>query len=111
METVEQRVQRLIAEDVRIKPYDPRWPELFQQEKAHLISCLPNDLLKHIEHFGSTAVPGLAAKPIIDILVEVSDLQATRSRIAPVLETQGYDYVWRPSHGDDGLPFYAWFIK
>ena len=31
--------------------------------------------------------------------------------IAPVLESQGYDYFWRPTHGDDGLPFYAWFIK
>jgi GrpB-like predicted nucleotidyltransferase (UPF0157 family) len=45
------------------------------------------------------------------MLVEVSDLQATKLRIAPVLESQGYDYFWRPTHGDDGPPFYAWFIK
>src|SRR5262249_15883992 len=64
-----------------------------------------------IEHFGSTAVPGLAAKPIVDMLVEVTDLQAARARIAPVLEAQGYDYFWRPTRGDDGPPFYAWFIK
>lgn len=111
METVEQRVRRLTAEEVAIEPYDPRWPELFRQEKAHLLSCLPAGLVKRIEHFGSTAVPGLAAKPIIDMLVEVSDLQATRVQIAPLLEWQGYDYLWRPSHGDDGPPFYAWFIK
>ncbi|MGZ8797350.1 MAG: GrpB family protein [Thermoanaerobaculia bacterium] len=111
METVGQRVQRLIAEDVAVEPYDPRWPELFQQEKTHLLSCLPHELVKRIEHFGSTAVPGLAAKPIIDMLVEVTDLQATRRQIAPLLESQGYDYLWRPSHGDDGPPFYAWFIK
>ena len=111
METIEERVQRLIAEDVSIQPYDPGWPELFQQEKTHLLSCLPAGLVKRVEHFGSTAVPGLAAKPIIDMLVEVSDLQAARSQIAPVLESQGYDYVWRPSRGDDGGPFYAWFIK
>lgn len=111
METMEQRVRRLIAEGVSIQPYDPGWPELFQQEKTHLLSCLPNELVKRIEHFGSTAVPGLAAKPIIDMLVEVSDLEATRRQIAPILESQGYDYVWRPSHGDDGPPFYAWFIK
>lgn len=92
-------------------PYDRAWPELFRQEREHLLSCLPNDLIRRIEHFGSTAVPGLAAKPIVDMLVEVTDLQATRVRIAPVLESQGYDYIWRPTHGDDGQPFYAWFIK
>jgi GrpB-like predicted nucleotidyltransferase (UPF0157 family) len=56
-------------------------------------------------------VPGLAAKPIVDILVEVTDLELTKVRIVPVLESQGYDYFWRPTHGDDGPPFYAWFIK
>lgn len=111
METIEQRVRRLISEDVSIVPYDPRWPESFQLEKAHLLSCLPSGLVKRIEHFGSTAIRGMAAKPIIDMLVEVSDLEATKVQIAPLLEAQGYDYVWRPSHGNDGLPFYAWFIK
>ncbi len=111
METPEQRIQRVVREEVAIAPYDPAWPDLFQQEKEHLQSCLPNDLIRRIEHFGSTAVPGLAAKPIVDILVEVTDLQATRVRIASLLEAQGYEYFWRPTHGDDGPPFYAWFIK
>ena len=84
---------------------------VFRREKEHLLSCLPTDLVGRIEHFGSTAVPGLAAKPVVDMLVEVADLEATRARIAPVLEAQGYDYFWRPTHGDDGPPFYAWFIK
>lgn len=111
METVEQRIRRFVREDVAIGPYDPRWPERFRREKDHLLSCLPNDLIRRVEHFGSTAVPGLAAKPVVDMLVEVTDLPATRDRIAPVLEAQGYDYFWRPTHGDDGPPFYAWFIK
>lgn len=76
-----------------------------------MFACLPKDLIRRVEHFGSTAVPGLAAKPIIDLLVEVTDLEATKLRIAPVLEVQGYEYFWRPTHGEDGLPFYAWFIK
>lgn len=75
------------------------------------MSCLPKGLVGRIEHFGSTAVPGLAAKPIIDMLVEVADLEATRARIVPVLEAQGYEYFWRPTLGDDVPPFYAWFIK
>lgn len=101
----------MVQEEIRIAPYDPRWPDLFRQEKEHLLACLPRELIRRIEHFGSTAVPGLAAKPIVDMLVEVTDLVATRLRIAPVLEAQGYDYFWRPTHGDDGPPFYAWFIK
>ncbi|MFH0946208.1 MAG: GrpB family protein [Planctomycetota bacterium] len=111
METPEERVQRLVREEVEIAPPDPGWPESFRKEKEHLLSCLPEDLIRRVEHIGSTAVPGLSAKPIVDMLVEVTDLQATRVRIAPVLEAQGYEYLWRPTHGDDGPPFYAWFIK
>lgn len=110
-ERIRRRVQELVQEDVAIAPYDPHWPELFRREKDHLLSCLPSDLIARIEHFGSTAVPGLAAKPIVDLLVEVTDLEATTHRIAPILESQGYEYFWRPTHGEDGPPFYAWFIK
>lgn len=111
MEPLAERIQRAVREEIAISPYDPSWPDSFRREEEHLRSCLPNELIGRIEHFGSTAVPGLAAKPIVDMLVEVSDLQAARERIAPVLEGQGYDYFWRPTHGDDGPPFYAWFIK
>ena len=111
METLEQRIRRVTQEDVAVVPYDPRWPELFRREKEHLLGCLPSDLVRRIEHFGSTAVPGLAAKPVVDMLVEVTDLGTTQARIAPVLEAQGYDYFWRPTDGDDGPPYYAWFIK
>lgn len=111
METPQHRIQRLVREEVAIAPYSPAWPESFRLEKEHLVSYLPRDLIRRVEHFGSTAVPGLSAKPIVDMLVEVTDLQATKDRIAPVLEAQGYEYLWRPTHGDDGPPFYAWFIK
>jgi len=111
METFEQKIARLIKEKIAIVSYDPNWPEMFEQERRHLLSCLPKDLIKRVEHFGSTAVPGLSAKPIIDILVEVTSLFETRQRIVPILELQGYEYYWRPSFGDDLPPFYAWFIK
>ena len=84
-----------MSERVEVVSYDPRWPEMFAREREHLARCLPSDLIGRIEHFGSTAVPGLAAKPIIDMLVEVVDLGETRRRIAPLLESGGY----------------AWFIK
>ena len=111
METLEQRIKRVLQEEVSITPYNPAWPRMFEEEKRHLLESLPRDLIKRIEHFGSTAIPNLAAKPIVDMLVEVTSLEETRKRIVPVLEAQAYDYFWRPTHGDDGPPFYAWFIK
>jgi len=56
-------------------------------------------------------VPGVAAKPIVDMLVEVTSLEETRETVPPILEAQGYDYFWRPTWGDDTPPYYAWFIK
>ena len=111
METQHEKVARVLRERVELAPYDPLWPLRFEEERRHLFACLPPDLIVRIEHFGSTAVPGLAAKPIVDMLVEVRSLERTRVEAAPVLEAQGYDYFWRPSFGDDGPPWYAWFIK
>ena len=111
METLKQKIKRVTAEDIEIKPYGSKWPDMFEQEKDHLLKCLPNELIKRIEHFGSTAIPGMAAKPIIDMLVEVTSLEQTKEKVVPVLEAQGYEYFWRPTFGDDTPPFYAWFIK
>jgi GrpB-like predicted nucleotidyltransferase (UPF0157 family) len=111
METLEEKVARVVKEHVAVVPYDPRWPVMFHEEKEHLLSCLPKALIKRIEHFGSTAVPGLAAKPIIDMLVEVNSLDEARETTPQILEARGYDYFWRPTWGDDTPPFYAWFIK
>jgi GrpB-like predicted nucleotidyltransferase (UPF0157 family) len=111
MESLPEKIRRVVQEEVAVAAYDPRWPAMFREEAAHLQACLPRELIGRIEHFGSTAVPGLAAKPIIDMLVEVTSLEATRQQIVPILEGQGYDYFWRPTWGDDTPPFYAWFIK
>ncbi len=111
METLEDRIKRVLAEEISLVPYDPAWAGLFEEESRHLLDSLPRELIKRIEHFGSTAIPGLAAKPIVDMLVEVTSLEQTKARIAPALEAQGYDYFWRATHGEDGPPFYAWFIK
>lgn len=107
---LQERIEAAIREETALVPYDPRWPELFRMEEEHLRSCLPGELIGRIEHFGSTAVPGLAAKPVIDILVEVTSLDETRRRIVPILELQGYDYFWRPTTGSESV-HYAWFIK
>jgi len=104
-------VRRALEEEVSIESYDSEWPRLFEQEKQHLQACLPAELIGRVEHFGSTAVPGLAAKPIIDLLVEVSSLDAVHQTIAPILRQQGYDYFWRPRFAGGDEIAYAWFIK
>lgn len=111
MSTLKERVQRAVREAVAIVPYDPRWPKLFRREVDHLRACLPPRLIRRIEHFGSTAIPGLSAKPVVDMLVEVPSLRVARTEIAPILKARGYDYFWRPSFGDDIPPWYAFFVK
>lgn len=111
MKTLKEQVGRVIKERIDIVPYNPDWPRMFLLEKNHLLSCLPDTIIKRIEHFGSTAIPRISAKPIIDILVEVTSLEDTKKIIVPILTAQGYEYFWRPSWGDDVPPFYAWFIK
>jgi GrpB-like predicted nucleotidyltransferase (UPF0157 family) len=59
---------------VRIAPYDRRWPALFEEEAARIRRRLGGALLA-LEHVGSTAVPGLAAKPIIDLMLAVASLR------------------------------------
>lgn len=59
---------------IEIAEYDPRWPRLFEQERCRLLGQFAHfDIIELIEHIGSTAVPGLAAKPVIDILFGVSN--------------------------------------
>lgn len=109
--TLEQRIALAVREEVAIVPYDPQWPVLFEEEQRRLRNWLPAELIGRIEHFGSTAVPGLAAKPVVDMLVEVTDLDKIKRRVVPILEQKGYDYFWRPTWGDDTPPWYAWFIR
>ncbi len=105
------RIKELVREKVKIVLYDPTWLKMFDDEATFLRSKFPQGLIKRIEHFGSTAIPGLSAKPIIDILVEVSSLEETKKQIVPFLKAEGYEYFWRPAFGDDVPPYYAWFIK
>jgi len=110
-EEIKKRVEELVREETSIVPYNPSWPQMFEDEAASLRRKLPLDLIRRVEHFGSTAVPGLPAKPIIDILVEVASLEETKKHIVPIMEIEGYEYFWRPAFGDDIPPYYAWFVK
>ena len=59
---------------VEVVDYNPAWPEKFEREAAAIRAVLPAECLIAIHHIGSTSVPGLAAKPVIDLMPEVSDL-------------------------------------
>ena len=77
--------------------YDPSWPVRFQDERAKLTTALGTEAIG-IEHIGSTAVPGLAAKPIIDVLVTVADIEE-EPRYLPALQRAGYVLrVREPGH-------------
>ncbi|WP_353641031.1 GrpB family protein [Mesorhizobium sp. WSM2239] len=65
---------------------------MFEQERANLKTTL-GSLVLTIEHMGSTAVPGLAAKPIVDLLVGVRNLAGVRSRCIEPLQALGYTYI------------------
>jgi GrpB-like predicted nucleotidyltransferase (UPF0157 family) len=82
---------------VAIADYDPAWPERAEQLSAPLAVAL-GDALVVIHHIGSTAVPGLAAKPVIDLLPVVRDLAALDARRTAL---EGCGYVWR---GENGIP-------
>ena len=79
-------------DEIVVEPYDPAWPARFVDERRFVEGCFAV-APRAIEHIGSTAVPGLAAKPVIDILVLVDDLGQGLGAIA-ALEAGGYSY-WR----------------
>ncbi len=76
---------------IEVVPYDPRWPALFA-EASREINAAIGEYIYSIEHIGSTAVPGLSAKPVIDILVGVRSL-ADAPLFLPPLAPLGYAYV------------------
>ena len=79
-------------DNVVIVEHDPNWKMEFQLEAALLKKVLNQDLIIRIEHFGSTAVSGLAAKPIIDILIGVTSLVEAKRIAVPALKPLGYAY-------------------
>ena len=74
-----------------IESYDPRWPARFELERDLLQPVLKPWLVGPIEHIGSTAVPGLAAKPVIDIMAAVHDLPSSKAAIG-ALQALRYCY-------------------
>jgi len=91
-------------EVVYLRAYDPEWPARFQSEARILTEALGPWITGGVHHVGSTAVPGLTAKPIIDIMVGVADLDSSRPCIDLLAEL---DYCYAPHRAD----VMHWFCK
>jgi GrpB-like predicted nucleotidyltransferase (UPF0157 family) len=94
----------VVDEPVRIVPYDPAWPERFEEEKRVLEDALGPWIVGGVHHIGSTAVPGLAAKPTVDVMIGVESLEASADA-QPAAEAVGYRcFPYRPDE-------FHWFCK
>jgi GrpB-like predicted nucleotidyltransferase (UPF0157 family) len=89
---------------VRLEPYTPEWKRIFEAEKAALHEKL-GSMVSDIQHVGSTSIPGMPAKPIIDIAIGVADFYEAR-RCISLIEAQGYEY-----RGEFGIPKRHYFSK
>ena len=92
-----------MAELIHIVAYDPAWPERFEQEAAVVRQALA-ECCRQIHHVGSTSVPGLSAKPIIDMAVECTDYPPTPAMIAAL---SAFDYEHRGEFGVVGRHFFS----
>jgi GrpB-like predicted nucleotidyltransferase (UPF0157 family) len=93
-----------IDESITICEYNPTWSHFFELEKVVILSVIKSQVVD-IEHFGSTAVPGLAAKPIVDILIGLKSYP-TPDETVDALKSIGYEYF-----GEAGVPERLYFRK
>ena len=95
---------RPAADIILLAPYDPAWPPQFEVERARLQAAI-GEWAADIQHVGSTAIPGIAAKPIIDIAVHLNSLADALKCITPLAEI-GYECL-----GEFGIPERIYFRK
>jgi GrpB-like predicted nucleotidyltransferase (UPF0157 family)/GNAT superfamily N-acetyltransferase len=96
--------RQLEDEPIQIRDYEPHWPEMFERERAALDAAIGGWASGGIHHVGSTAVPGLEAKPVIDILVGVEGLAVSRACFEPLANL---DYLYVPYRSEE----MHWFCK
>jgi GrpB-like predicted nucleotidyltransferase (UPF0157 family) len=85
---------------------NPEWKNIYETEKNELIRILGQKAIR-IEHFGSTAVPNLEAKPTIDILVEIPESKKVKDEIIEIMKSENYHFIPR----NDCPPPYLMFVK
>lgn len=93
-------------DSIELVPYDNQWPQLAEVEIKMLQEALPKNHIIDIQHVGSTAIPGILAKPIIDIQIAVDSLVAVKKIAIETLKNNGYEY-W----DEDPDPEKMFFVK
>jgi GrpB-like predicted nucleotidyltransferase (UPF0157 family) len=91
-------------DEIEIVDYDPLWPAEFEKEARAIRLALRGQQISAIEHAGSTAIVGLAAKPIIDIYIAVPSIAGAKAGLVQPLEALGYLY-WRENPKTDRMFF------
>jgi GrpB-like predicted nucleotidyltransferase (UPF0157 family) len=103
-EAIEAR--NMVGQSIELIDYDPTWPTCFVEQKMRLTMILNPWLAGEIEHIGSTSVPGLRSKPIVDILAPVQSLVASRAAM-PILGEDGWLF-WPDDPNQD---YRLWFLR
>jgi GrpB-like predicted nucleotidyltransferase (UPF0157 family) len=91
---------------VEVVDYDPGWPERFAEQRGSVEDLLRPWLARPVEHIGSTSVPGLRAKPVVDMLAPVVSLDGAQDAV-PVLDGAGW--LFWPE--DPCRPYRLWFLR
>jgi GrpB-like predicted nucleotidyltransferase (UPF0157 family) len=85
-----------LCDEILLVDYDPTWPEQFREMAEWLRSRLGPEIVQRVEHYGSTAIPGMIAKPVIDILLEVPSFDEGRRRALSRISSETWEF-WRYS--------------
>jgi GrpB-like predicted nucleotidyltransferase (UPF0157 family) len=91
---------------VEVVDYDPDWPNRFAEQRAAVEGLLRPWLAAPVEHIGSTAVPGLRAKPVVDMLAPVASLAAARAAVPVLVEAGWWDWPDDPAGS-----YRIWFLR
>ncbi len=94
----------MLMNKVEVVPHDPRWRDAFEAEAKRVAAALGENVVA-VHHIGSTAIPDIYAKPVIDLLVEVGDLAEVDGR-SSAMESLGYEVM-----GEYGIPGRRYFRK
>ena len=94
---------------VELVEHNPEWKTIFEKEKVAILGVLDNNIVLRIEHFGSTSIPGIKAKPYIDIIIEIPKELLFDEGIIEKLREIGYTYFKVPER--DNIDAYMSFGK
>ncbi len=89
---------KILNDEVALLEYDRQWPVQYEEMASWLRQTIPPEFALRIEHYGSTAIPGMPAKPVIDILLEVPSFAEARRQLIPAFIRPDCEYWWYHDH-------------